>query len=124
MNLNLGSGKVLTTIVYPVMVGGQMTLSSHGGLRISWGKGHVSSIYRMYFLTKTSSMEFSTKVYVAWIVEPSSANASFSRVFKPMLTFLFFVMVQLHVSNTSHYDCWVKRILDKLPLREDKVEAH
>jgi hypothetical protein len=58
MSLNPGLGGVLTTIVYPAMVGGQMTLLSYGDLRISWRKGHVSSIYRIYFLTETVSMEF------------------------------------------------------------------
>jgi hypothetical protein len=35
MSSNLGLGKVLTTIVYPAMVGCQMTSSSCGDLRMS-----------------------------------------------------------------------------------------
>jgi hypothetical protein len=45
---------VFTTIVYPAMVGGQMTSSSWWGLE----KGHVSSIYNVYFLTEALRMEF------------------------------------------------------------------
>jgi hypothetical protein len=58
MSSNLGLGGVLTTIVYPAMVGGQMTSLSSRDLRISWGKGHFSSIYRVYFLVEALSMEF------------------------------------------------------------------
>jgi hypothetical protein len=64
MSSNLGLGRVLTTIVYPTMVEGQMTLSSSAYLRFSWRKdmsvlsGHVSSIYKIYLLTEALRMEF------------------------------------------------------------------
>ena len=60
MSSNPGLGGVLTTIVYLVMVGDQMTSSSEN-LRISWRKGHVSSIYRVYLLTKALRMDLPSR---------------------------------------------------------------
>jgi hypothetical protein len=42
----------------PSYGGGQMTSLSSGDMRISWGKEHVISTHRIYFLMKALRMEF------------------------------------------------------------------